>query len=174
MRGPLTQEISENDATTPLRSDVEDSAALPQTTPPERAATTSNRTFPSSILPSWMSKPSEPRRRPSLDEKSHLMESPEALEVVVVIAMPTRPSPISSSSLTHAESLSSVQPLLQSQVHSIPHSPIISQVDRDDEKSPIPPPPSHLSSHLPEYQIGLTLVPWHTELNSTSVPMPSS
>ncbi|PPQ96844.1 hypothetical protein CVT26_006013 [Gymnopilus dilepis] len=156
--------------TVPLHPDIEAPAALEHTTPPERAA--NRRSLFSSFIPSWLSRRSEARRHstPSLDEKAELIEPPESLEVAVVIAMPTRPDLVSSSSSAHPDAIppSTNRPLSQSQP-----DPSLFSADNTtiNEKQPVPLSPSPPQpSYLPEYQIGVTTLAWRTELNSSSMP----
>ncbi|KDR80211.1 hypothetical protein GALMADRAFT_242504 [Galerina marginata CBS 339.88] len=113
----------------------------PPPPPPRRRATEREHIFPSVSVPSWIPR-SESKRRSSQDEKQDVdgdtVDPPEALEITIMIAMPSS----SRSASTHDPS------------HSHPHP--------------------HPNPHLPEYQIGVTTLPWHTELNLTSTTPSSS
>ena len=90
---------------------------------------------------------SQPRHSSFFDEELRPIEMPEALEVSVMIVMPSQERSKSGPSHDHGETGSGEE-------HDATHSH----------------PEPRSGSTLPEYQIGTMSVPWHTELRRETGP----
>jgi len=153
---PLSARLIKSTHWTSTKASIEDDA-IPATHNLERpthspdTAANNHRTFPSFSVPSWTRghdrNSSQLKHSSVFGEELKPIESPEALEVAVMIVMPS----------------------WERSVSALPHS----QLDigsSEEETATHSHSELHPSPGLPEYQIGMMTVPWHAELKRESIP----